>query len=223
MPDSGAKRHVLRLEVSGEVLATFREAMAKVRREAGQALEDDAAVLLLCRQALEGPKEEGRASYQVALTVCEHCRKGMQQGRGELVEVPAEVVEMAACDGQYVGRVDRVHVGVTDQGVRPKRATQTIPPALRRQVERRDGKRCRVPGCRHAVFTDVHHLRPRAEGGENTLENLVTLCSAHHRAIHRGALVVDGTPPAGLVFRHADGTPYGACPSPRDADLRAKA
>ena len=67
-PDASAKRHVLRLEVSGEVLATFREAMAKVRRDAGEALDDDAAVLLLCRQVLEGPRDEGRSSYQVALT-----------------------------------------------------------------------------------------------------------------------------------------------------------
>jgi 5-methylcytosine-specific restriction endonuclease McrA len=35
-----------------------------------------------------------------------------------------------------------------------------------------------VPGCRHATFVDVHHLRPRAEGGANTIENLVTLCGA---------------------------------------------
>jgi hypothetical protein len=221
-PEPGAKRHVLRLEVSGEVLATFRDAMAKVRKEAGEALDDDAAVLLLCRQVLAGPRDEGRASYQVALTVCEHCRRGMQQGRGELVEVPEEIVEMAACDGQDVGHAERAHVGANDVG-RPKRATQTIPPALRRQVMRRDGARCRVPGCRHAVFTDVHHLRLRSEDGENTIENLVTLCSAHHRAIHRGELVVEGVPSAGLLFRHADGTPYGAAPSPRDAELRAKA
>ena len=222
VPEPGAKRQVLRLEVSGEVLATFREAMAKVRKEAGEALDDDAAVLLLCRQVLEGPKDEGRASYQVALTVCEHCKRGMQQGRGELVEVPAEVVEMAACDGQDVGHVERAHVGANDVG-RPKRATQTIPPALRRRVMRRDGGRCRVPGCRHAVFTDVHHLRPRSEGGVNTLENLLTLCSAHHRAIHRGELVVEGTLSDGLGFRHAEGTPYGVVPSPRDAELRSKA
>ena len=130
---------------------------------------------------------------------------------------------MAACDGQDVGHVERAHVGANREGMRPKRATQTIPPALRRRVMRRDGGRCRVPGCRHAVFTDVHHLRPRSGGGENTLENLVTLCSAHHRAIHRGALVVGGSPSAELVFRHADGTPYGASPSPGDAELGAKA
>jgi hypothetical protein len=216
LPDEGARRHVLRLEVSGEVLATFREAMAKVRREAGEALDDDAAVLLLCRQTLGGPRDDGRASYQVALTVCEHCRRGMQQGRGELVEVPREIVEMAACYGQDVGQVDGAHVGA-------KRATQAVAPALRRKVTRRDEGRCRVPGCRHAVFTDVHHLRLRSEGGESTLENLVTLCPAHHRAIHRGELVVDGESSDGLDFRHADGTPYGELPSPAAADLRAKA
>jgi hypothetical protein len=215
LPDEGARRHVLRLEVSGEVLATFREAMAKVRRESGEALDDDAAVLLLCRQALGGSRDDGRSSYQVALTVCEHCRRGMHQGRGELVEVPRQIVEMAACDAQDVGHVERAHVGAN-------RATQSVAPALRRQVTRRDGGRCRVPGCRHAVFTDVHHLRLRSEGGESTLENLVTLCSAHHRAIHRGELVVAGNAD-GLDFRHADGTPYGELPSPGDAELRAKA
>jgi hypothetical protein len=88
---------------------------------------------------------------------------------------------------------------------------------------RRDGGRCRVPGCRHAVFVDVHHLELRSEGGGNTLENLVTMCSAHHRAIHLGELVADASPSGGLAFRHANGTPYGALPAPHSAELFAKA
>jgi hypothetical protein len=233
-PDARAKRHVLRLEVSGEVLATFREAMAKVRRDAGEALDDDAAVLLLCRQVLEGPRDDRRSSYQVALTVCEHCRRGTQQGRGELVEVAPAVVEMAECDGQHLGHVESgAQVDASDEPpgveagaithVGAHRATQTIPPALRRAVLRRDEGHCQVPGCRHAVFTDVHHLRLRSEGGVNSLENLVTLCSSHHRAIHRGELLAEGSASNGLTFRHADGTPYGGAPSARGADLRAKA
>jgi len=227
-PDPRAKRHVLRLEVSGEVLATFREAMARVRRDAGESLDDDTAVLLLCREALEGPRDDGRSSYQVALTICERCQRGMQQGRGELIEVGQEVVALAECDGQHMGPIQHAHVGAPADasaavGAEPTRATQTIPPALRRAVARRDQGRCRVPGCRHAVFTDVHHLKPRADGGANTLENLVTLCSAHHRAIHRGELLVDGTPSRGLAFCHADGTVYGGVPSPFGTELRANA
>jgi hypothetical protein len=231
-PQTSAKRHVLRFEVSGEVLATFREAMAKIRRDAGEGLDDDTALLLLARSVLGGPRDEGRSSYQVALTVCECCGQGRQQGRGELVEVAPEVVEMATCDGQNIGRVlPDAHVGTevqvpSDEEVEPPhpaRATQAIPPALRRAVLRRDGARCKVTGCRHATFIDVHHLVPRADGGTHTPENLVTLCSAHHRAIHRGELLIEGTPPTALRFLHADGTAYGVSPSPALPDARAKA
>jgi hypothetical protein len=38
------------------------------------------------------------------------------------------------------------------------------------------------------------------------------LCGAHHDAIHRGALRVDGDADGTLVFRHADGTIYGGAP-----------
>ncbi|HSU38988.1 MAG TPA: HNH endonuclease signature motif containing protein, partial [Polyangiaceae bacterium] len=225
VPDASAKRHVLRFDISGEALASFREAMAKIRREAGEALDDDAAILLLSRSVLEGTRDEARSSYQVALTVCERCRQGRQPGRGELVQVSQAVVDMAECDGQHLGHLEtsvepRAHVGTAKKR---RRATQTIPPALRRQVLRRDGGRCQVPGCRHATFVDVHHLRPRSEGGANTLENLVTLCGAHHRASHAGKLSSEGAPSEGLTFLHADGTPYGHAPSPAIAELRARA
>src|SRR3954464_14554447 len=138
VPDGSARRHVLRFEISGEALAGFREAMAKIRREAGEALDDDAAILLLSRSVLEGTRDEARSSYQVALTVCEHCRQGQQQGRGELVQVSQAAVDMADCDGQHIGQLEtsveaRAHVGTVRK---PTRATQTIPPALRRQVLR---------------------------------------------------------------------------------------
>ena len=68
LPDDPAEpsveRHVLRFEVSGEVLATFREAMARIRGDAGEPLDDDAVLLLLARRVLAGPVDEGRASYQ---------------------------------------------------------------------------------------------------------------------------------------------------------------
>ncbi|MGE3760540.1 MAG: HNH endonuclease [Pseudobdellovibrionaceae bacterium] len=42
-----------------------------------------------------------------------------------------------------------------------------------------DGSDC---GC--AKWTDIHHIIPRALGGKDTLENLITLCRAHHRQLH---------------------------------------
>jgi hypothetical protein len=129
--------------------------------------------------ALAQEGDEGRASYQVAVNVCEHCGQGTQPANGEDVAVEPAVVEMAECDA----RVLPTHVG--------ERATQTIRPARRRAVMRRDGGRCVVPGCRHATFVDVHHITARADGGGDDVENLLVLCAAHHRAVHRGALVLE--------------------------------
>jgi hypothetical protein len=164
-------RYVLRFEVSGEVLATFREALAKVRRDAGGSLDDDSALLLLARHVLAGPVDDGRASYQVELTVCEHCQRATQTAQGESLEVATEVAAMARCDGQRIASAnsENAHVGFSrDENAADKtttdrkrrrspRAKQDVPPSVRRQVLRRDQHRCQVPGCKHANFVDVHH------------------------------------------------------------------
>lgn len=124
---------------------------------------------------------------------------------------------MASCDAQHVGRMD-AHVGIGTA-----RAAQDIPPAVRRLVLRRDQGRCQVPSCRHATWVDVHHVVPREEGGGHETDNLVTLCGAHHRALHRGTLVVERGGAGALVFRHADGSGYGQEPDACAVDAGAKA
>jgi hypothetical protein len=127
---------------------------------------------------------------------------------------------MASCDAQHVGSLQAAggheHVGAA-------RAAQDVPPAVRRLVLRRDHCRCVVPGCKHATWVDVHHLKAREEGGGHEPANLITMCGAHHRALHRGALCVEGTPASGLTFRHADGSAYGRVGAPVAADATSKA
>ncbi|OYZ18246.1 MAG: hypothetical protein B7Y39_14005, partial [Bdellovibrio sp. 28-41-41] len=38
--------------------------------------------------------------------------------------------------------------------------------------------------CGQSRWVHFHHIQPVANGGENTAENLVTLCSSHHRLWH---------------------------------------
>jgi hypothetical protein len=217
-PNPAAQRHVLRFEVSAETFATFRDAVRVLRQKSNQPLDDDSALLLMAREVLGGPADAGRASYQIAVDVCERCRGASQHANGEGVRVDSAIVEMAECDAQHIGHVasEPPHVGER------ARATQTIPPALRRKVMRRDHGRCVVPGCRHATFVDVHHIEARADGGTHDESNMVVLCSAHHRAVPRGQLRISGDVGA-LVFRRADGAHYGTMSSVRHADTHHRA
>lgn len=209
------QRRVLRFDVSGETLASFREAVAQLQRTAGEHLDDDATLLLLARHVLGGPVDDGRANYQIALDVCEDCQRTRQLADGEPIDVSRTITAMAGCDAQ---RLPSAHVGAAEQDLpvqaTPRaRAAQDVPPAVRREVLRRDRHRCRVPGCSHARFVDIHHIETKAEGGDHEPSNLVILCGAHHRAIHEGTLIVTRTTGHELSFQHADGTRYGASPS----------
>jgi hypothetical protein len=65
-------------------------------------------------------------------------------------------------------------------------ATETIPAHLRRAVTIRH-PHCAFPGCEQpASVCDIHHIIPRSRGGPTTLDNLLTMCSFHHKiVVHR--------------------------------------
>jgi hypothetical protein len=69
------------------------------------------------------------------------------------------------------------------------RKTRTIPTAIRRALDARDG-RCRFPGCT-ARRCDAHHIEHWADGGATALDNLVLLCRRHHRLVHEGGYGVE--------------------------------
>lgn len=218
-PSPKVKRHTLRLDVSADTYATFREAVAMLQRICPDLDGEEAALEQMARAVLQGPKDTGRSSYQIAMTVCERCQQGVQHGRGQEVPVAPEIVEMAACDGQFVP-MDSGEAGSGEtEGDKPK-AKQAIPPSVRRGVVRRDGGRCKVPGCRHATFVDVHHLVP----GVHEPDRLLVLCGSHHKSYHRGSLLIEGTASTGFSFFHADGTTYGsAAVTPQTAEANRDA
>ena len=75
-----------------------------------------------------------------------------------------------------------------------------------------------MPGCRCATYVDLHHIRFRSDGGRHDEYNLVVLCGAHHAAVHRGRLWIEGRPSTGLTFTPADGTRYGTPVDPQSLD-----
>ena len=83
-----------------------------------------------------------------------------------------------------------LHVFVTAR--RQWSAIERKPPGVRGQVLRRDDYRCTVPVCSERRSLEVHHIRFRSAGGEDSPHNLVTLCAFHHRALHDGRLRIHG-------------------------------
>jgi hypothetical protein len=75
---------------------------------------------------------------------------------------------------------------------------------LSRALRARDGG-CRYPGCDRTRFTEGHHVKHWADGGETKLGNLITLCGFHHRLVHEGGYGVAATDDGVFVFTRPDG------------------
>ena len=132
------------------------------------------------RIPLSGTRAE---RYQVVLHVDTETLsdEGSGLGRSELEDgtrVSAETSRRLACDASVVP----IRHGNGPNDLDVGRKTRTVSPALRRALEARD-RGCRFPGC-GLRFTDAHHVKHWADGGETALGNLVLLCSYHHRLVH---------------------------------------
>jgi hypothetical protein len=128
-PDPEARVRVVRFELSAETFALLRQARAAIDDEHGSHLSDDQFVASLCSAVLDGPpatESTGRAKFQVAVTVCERCRQGWQDGAGVKIAIGPAAVERATCDAQHIGSIE----GATPERARSAR-TRTFRRASR--------------------------------------------------------------------------------------------
>jgi hypothetical protein len=66
---------------------------------------------------------------------------------------------------------------------------QPLSAAIEHEIQLRDQGQCTYQNahgsrCNQTRWLHIHHVQPVSHGGKNSLENLVTLCSAHHRMTH---------------------------------------
>ncbi len=180
-PEAGA---VLMRAIEAASDALYRTEHPDARPRSRQRRADAAG--LIAERALAagfGGESGTRAErFQVAVhTEMATLEKDGEPGRSEVdgVRVSAESSRRMACDAAIV---PMTHRDGEVMGV--GRRTRTIPPHIRRALEERD-RGCRYPGC-GSRFTEAHHVKHWADGGETSLANTVLLCRRHHRVVHEG-------------------------------------
>src|SRR5688500_3777547 len=195
----------IQLRLLPDEAATVMKALAV----AGSGNRADGAVAL-AETALAGG-DRGGASVRPPVEVVLHVQAADLEGRTELGDgVSAEVCRRVLCDAGVVPMLEDEEGKTIDVG----RKTRTIPAALRRALDARDGG-CRFPGCTNRIFTDAHHVEHWLDGGETNLDNTVLLCRRHHRYLHEHGFSLERTGDA-LLFRDPAGRPLPA-QGPRSA------
>ena len=150
------------------------------------------ALIDLAEASLVAADEPRRERTRVVVHVDAAALSVDGHGRSELEDGPLispETARRLGCDAEVVAQIERDGLPVS-----VGRSRRTVPRALRRLLESRDGRTCCFPGCESQRHLQAHHRQHWAHGGETSLENLALLCYQHHRLVHEGGYTVEGDP-----------------------------
>jgi hypothetical protein len=99
--------------------------------------------------------------------------------------VAKETARRMACDSTVRAIVE------DDEGIplRMGRRQRTVPPHIKRLLQRRD-RHCQFPGCTRTRGLHAHHVIHFSDGGPTDPDNLILLCTRHHRFLHEGGWTI---------------------------------
>ncbi|MFL5736288.1 MAG: DUF222 domain-containing protein [Actinomycetota bacterium] len=166
------------------------------------------ALVALCSARIAEDQDADRA------TVVVHVRAGDGPAGSDIDGGPVihpETARRLLCEA-------RTQVVVEDGSARPLglgRITRDPSAWMLRQLRYRDGG-CTFPGCGSQRFAKAHHVVWWRRGGTTDLENLVMLCTFHHKLVHEHGWKVELGDGAVTRWFRPDGTRFRAGPSEPD-------
>ena len=175
------------------------------------------ALYELASQSLGADGDPDRATLVVHINA--DALAAEDDGVGIAQDGPAlhnETIRRLGCDSRWqivADGDDGIPVGIG-------RTSRSVPAWLMRQLRLRDGG-CRFTGCGRRHWVHAHHIIHWARGGRTDLDNLILLCSYHHRILHEQGWRISGDPNGDVVWIRPDGTPYA--PTIVEHDLAAYA
>ena len=175
------------------------EASPDAESASWSALQAD-ALIHLARSFLSGKESTEPSSNADAFQVVVHVDEtALSEGKGRS-DVPLETARRLTCDGSLI----RLEESAEGEQLNVGRKQRTIPTAIKRALWARD-QGCSFPGCTHKRFVDAHHVKHWSKGGETSLDNLMLLCSRHHRLVHEGGYEICNDHRGNRYFRRPDG------------------
>lgn len=163
------------------------------------------AMVSMASGYLSGNAEQTRNTSDDYLVTIHVDQSALATGNGRS-NLPIESVKRLCCDGHAVV------IGEDESGepLNIGRKTRTVPTAIKRALIARD-KSCAFPGCHHTRFVDAHHIEHWSAGGETSLDNLMLLCSRHHKLVHEGGFTLQRDYQNRWFFKRPDGRAVPAC------------
>jgi hypothetical protein len=167
------------------------------------------ALVGLCSARLADDPDPDRATVVVHAQLA-----GLADGSGGCeieggTAIGTDTVRRLLCNA----RVQTVVEDTSGRAVGLGRMTREPPHWMLRQVRHRD-RECRFPGCGSRRFTEAHHVTWWRLGGRTDLDNLLLICSFHHRLVHEHGWVVRRDPTGTVRWFDPGGARYRSGPSP---------
>jgi hypothetical protein len=160
------------------------------------------ALVTMCAAGIADDPDTDRA------TVVVHVRDGASPFAGGAADIEGgpvidpETGERLRCES----RTQTVVEAASGEALALGRMSRFPSPAMLRQLRYRDGG-CTFPGCGSTRFAKAHHIAWWRDGGRTDLDNLVLVCSFHHKLVHehgwrivRRDGVVEWFDPGGTVY-----------------------
>jgi hypothetical protein len=166
------------------------------------------ALTAICSSRLAEDADADRATVVVHARMDDLARDdgAAQIERGAAIH--AETARRLLCDA-------RVQIVVEDpdgEPVKIGRVSREPSTAMLRQLRYRDGE-CRFPGCGATRFTQAHHIVWWSGGGRTDLDNLLLVCSFHHKLVHELGWRIARSTTGEITWFQPDGTRYRAGPT----------
>jgi len=136
----------------------------------------------------------GEPVVRMAFWVTQDCMDGFRRAR----TLASRAAERRLSRGEtlhllvdrFLDAVDPLRVRTRERRGGETRGTpeRHVPESVKRFVRRRAGDACEFPECPYDLWLDFAHIHPHREGGSREVDNLLLLCTRHHRWIDGGLI-----------------------------------